>query len=163
MILFISISCTTHTSHNEFSIETFSDKRQNLNTVTVSADHIQQKCIFLNAEAENKWRHQYMMYILDDKNEVIPIVHIVNQDKATCEDQIKKIKKILNTADQVKICLRNTFTKNNADHEEIDFGKLGKHITEYNDLWFQSICNSKDCYSYDVFTDICPDFPRQPL
>lgn len=162
-ILFISVSCTTHNSPNEFSIEIFPDKSQNLNTITVSADHIQQKCVFLNAEAENKWRHQYMMYILDDKNEVIPIVHVVNQDKATCEDQIKKIKKILNKADQVKICVRDKFEKDNSSPEEIDFGKLGKHSTEYSYLWFQSICNNKDCYSYDVFTNICPGFPRQPL
>lgn len=126
--------------------------------ITVSPDHIQQKCIFLNAEAENSWRHQYFMYILNDKDEVIPIMHSLNQDKTTCESQIKKIEKIYKTASKVRICLRGDIKKYNQYPEQIAFGKLGTYTTKYDELWLQAVCSEKNCYSYDGYTNTCPGF-----
>ncbi|MES2803713.1 MAG: hypothetical protein V4654_14570 [Bdellovibrionota bacterium] len=53
------------------------------------------------------------MYILNDKNEVIPVMHSLNQDKTSCETQIQKVKKILKKSSEVKICLRGDIKKIN--------------------------------------------------
>lgn len=159
LLFWLSTSCTL-LSAQKYSINTYpsatgGDTQQ---VITVSSDHIQQKCIFLNAEAENSWRHQYFMYILNDKDEVIPVMHNLNQDKTTCEAQIKKIEKIYQTSSEVRICLRGDIKKYNQYPEQITFGKLGSHTTKYDELWFQAICNTKNCYTYDSLIDTCPGF-----
>lgn len=64
-----------------------------LNVVTVNPKNIVHECIFLNAEAENKWRHQYKMYILNDQKEVMPVMYSLNQTESICNEHLKKLKK----------------------------------------------------------------------
>ena len=78
---------------NSFDTKTSAD---NLHVLTVTSTHVRQECIFLNAEAENKWRHQYIMYILNGSGEVIPVMSSIHQEKSVCMEQLSKIEKILN-------------------------------------------------------------------
>jgi hypothetical protein len=148
-----------------FNIETFHTKVNDLHVIQVRADRIQQKCLFLNAEAENSWRHQYFMYILNDKNEVLEIMESTNQDRDTCHSQAQKIDKILRPASHVKICVRDELKKNvqepSSENTPIQFGSLGKHNVNYEALTFDSICNSKKCLSNnEVWVNTCPGFVK---
>lgn len=137
------------------------DTKKELNVITVDANRIVHECYFLNAEKENKWRHQYFLNILDNKNEVISVMYPINQDIDTCKEHLKKVEKVLKTSGQVRICGRNLLEVMNKegviDHVH-DFGPLGKHTSSYEGLIFDTICNSKECYSIsDMWTYTCPD------
>ncbi len=147
-----------------FNIETFHTEADDLHVIRVRSDHVRQKCLFLNAEAENNWRHQYFMYVLNDKNEALEIMGSTSQDKDTCEFQSKKIDKILHSESQVKICVRDEL-KNIQDAKEqntfIQFDSMGSHKVTYEALTFDSICNSKKCLSNnEPWINTCPGFVK---
>jgi hypothetical protein len=148
-----------------FSIDTFHTEVDDLHVIQVRSDRIRQKCLFLNAEAENSWRHQYFMYALNDKNEVFEIMQSTNQDKDTCYSQAQKIEKILQSDSQVKICVRDELKRNipepSSQNTPIQFGPLGKHKVTYEALTFDSICNSKKCFSNNEnWVNTCPGFVK---
>jgi len=70
LLFWLSTSCAIQ-NEKKFSIESFPSKYDHkaFQIVNLSSNSIQQKCIFLNAEAENSWRHLHLMYFLNDKNE----------------------------------------------------------------------------------------------
>lgn len=143
---------------NSFDTKTSAD---NLHVLTVTSTHVRQECIFLNAEAENKWRHQYIMYILNGSGEVIPVMSSIHQEKSVCMEQLSKIEKILNKNPKVEMCLRDSLKKDLTNTEMQDYGVLGKHRVVFEVLTFDSICASKDCYSVnDVWTETCPGFKK---
>lgn len=148
-------SCQTH---RPFEIKSY--VKEELNVVNVSSDRVTQECYFVNAEKENKWRHQYFLYILNNDNEVVAAMHPINQDDDQCRIQKTKIEKILKADSKVTLCLRNLL-KEDPDkitpNTVVDFAKLGKHTSPYNYLTFDTICNSKQCFSIsDTWTDTCP-------
>jgi hypothetical protein len=69
IMLLMSLFITGCQSAPIFKIETFHTNVDDLHVIQVRSERIIQKCLFLNAEAENNWRHQYFMYVLNDKNE----------------------------------------------------------------------------------------------
>jgi hypothetical protein len=153
-----------------FKLKTFpAAKQSNLNDLHVihlNSDRVRQKCLFFNAEAENNWRHQYLMYVLNDKNEVLEIMQPTNQDEESCYSQVRTIEKILQAESQVKICVRDELRKSIQDpggqNEFIQFGSLGSHKLTYESLTLDSICNSKKCLSNnEVWVNTCPGFTKQ--
>lgn len=152
-----------------FKITTFPQPNRSnlydLHVIEVVSNRIQQKCLFFDAEAENKWRHQYFMYILNDKNEVLTIMQSTNQDKDSCQLQLNKIEKILKQELQVKICVRDELKRNVSQSEDqgefIEFGTLGRHKVVYEAPTLDSICNSKKCFSNNnVWVNTCPGFVK---
>jgi len=89
---------------------------------------------------------------------VFEVLYPQDLDKKSCENLTKKIEKIYKRSSEVKICLRGNLKTDTESLRQIDFGKLGIHTTKYNDLFFETICNTKNCYSYDVYTNTCPGF-----
>ena len=153
-------SCT---SKGVFEMNSFDTKNYSneLHTLTVSSYNIKHECLFLDAEAENKWRHQYMMYILNNNKEVIPVMYSIHQEKSVCLEHLKKVEKILKKSSTVKMCLRGSFRKDSTSGEVQDFGSLGKHPVIFESLTFDSICASKECYSVnDTWTETCPGFTK---
>ncbi len=164
IVLSLCLFITGCQSTPAFNIETFHTKADDLHVIQVHSDRIRQKCLFLNAESENNWRHQYFIYILNDKNEVLEIMESTNQDKDTCYSQAHKIGKILQSESQVKICARDEL-KNIQDAREhktlIQFDPLGSHKVTYEALTFDSICNSKKCLSNnEPWVNTCPGFVK---
>ena len=103
------------------------------------------------------------MYILSDKNEVLEIMQSTNQDKNTCEAQIKAIEKILQPEPQVSLCVRGSIEKNpqgpTVESRTIRFGNLGDFKVSFESLTLDSICNSKTCFSNNsVWVNTCPGF-----
>ncbi|MBC7420990.1 MAG: hypothetical protein H7328_09710 [Bdellovibrio sp.] len=160
VFIFLLFSCK---SKDVFEINSFDTQsyRNELHTLTVPSSHIRQECLFLNAEAENKWRHQYMMYILNNDNEVIPVMYSINQEKSVCLEHLNKVEKILRKSSTVKMCLRDALRKDSTSSEVQDFGSLGKYPVIFESLTFDSICTSKECYSVnDMWTETCPGFKK---
>ena len=147
-----------------FNIETFHSKADDLHIIRVRSDRVRQNCLFLNAEAENNWRHQYFLYILNDKNEVLEIMHSTNQDKDSCSSQIHRIDKILQSESQVKICARDKLVKiQDARKQKAPprAGSHGNHKVAYEALTLDSICNAKECFSNnEPWTNTCPGFVK---
>ncbi|MBX7231734.1 MAG: hypothetical protein K1X29_06575 [Bdellovibrionales bacterium] len=153
-----------------FNLKTFpAAKQSNLNdlhVIHVNSDRVRQKCLFFNAEAENNWRHQYFMYVLNDKNEVLEIMQPTNQDKDSCYSQLRAVESILQSESQVKICARDELKTNIQDSESqnefIQFGSLGSRKVVYESLTLDSICNSKKCLSNnEVWVNTCTGFVKQ--
>jgi hypothetical protein len=153
-----------------FNLKTFPAAKQSnlsdLHVIYVNSDRVRQKCLFFDAEAENNWRHQYLMYVLNDKNEVLEIMQPTNQDKDSCYSQIRTIEKILQTEAQVNICARDELKNTNQDpqsqEESIPFGPLGNHKVTYESLTLDSVCNSKKCLSSnEMWVNTCPGFTKQ--
>lgn len=135
--------------------------------IEVDSRRVIQECYFMNAEKENHWRHQYILYLLNEKNEAIPVFNPTNQDKDQCLAHLKKVEKVLKNADRVRLCVRDRLKKfpNPQDYppEFHDFGRLGKHESPYHALTFDTICNSdsksKQCVSLSkTWTYTCPSF-----
>ncbi len=147
-----------------FNIETFHTKADDLHVIQVSSNRVRQNCLFFNAEAENNWRHQYFMYILNDKNEVLEIMQSTHQDKDTCSSQEHRIEKILQSGSQVKICARDELKNVQNTQEQkalIQFGPLGRHKVNYEALTLDTICNSKKCLSNnEAWVNTCPGFVK---
>jgi hypothetical protein len=125
--------------------------------IVVKTNRIHQECLFYNAEAENNWRHQYFMYILNDKNEVLPIMHAINQEDSICKEQLGKIQKILNRNNYVRVCANSILekVKSAKSDDMIDFGPLGKHAVTHEPLFFDGVCNPKKCFIYKETLE-CP-------
>lgn len=89
IFIFALIGCKTK---DVFKISSFDTKNYpaELHIISINPNHIKHECLFLNAEDENKWRHQYMMYILSKDNDVIPIMYSVHQEKTVCLEHLKK-------------------------------------------------------------------------
>lgn len=139
-----------------FKMTTF--EKEELNVVEIDRSRIIQECVFLNAEKENNWRHQYVLYLLNAKNEAIPVFFPTNQGKKECADHLEKVEKILKNQTRVKLCLRDLLEEMNPVSSEVyDFGALGNHKSPYYALTFDTICNDKDCYSIsDTWAHTCP-------
>ncbi len=166
VFLFILSACQTG---KVFEIETFpaspKSNQEDLQVIRVKSDRVQQECLFYNAEGENKWRHQYSMYILNDKNEALEIMQSTNQDKETCQKQLKKIEKILRKEPKVYLCVRDQLKKESDRNAYptglVNFGALGKFKITYETLWLDSVCNSKECFSNNsVWANTCPGFVK---
>lgn len=166
-VFFLLVSACQSTP--AFKIATFPERNRSnlydLHVIDVVSNRIQQKCLFLNAEDENQWRHQYFMYVLNDKNEVLEIMQSTNQDKDSCQIQLNKIEKNLKPESLVKLCVRGELKKNVPQSEDQDefikFGTLGGHKVVYEALTLDSICNSKECFSNnDVWVNTCPGFVK---
>jgi hypothetical protein len=136
-----------------------------LNIIEIDGNRVIQECYFMNAEKENNWRHQYILYMLDANDEVIPVYNPTNQDKAQCLAQFKKVEKVLKNVTRVRLCVRDKLEKitDGSTPEVHDFGPLGKHESPYHALTFDTICNNlQKCYSIsDTWTKTCPDFQKQ--
>ena len=153
----LGTSCITRSVFEIDSFEKY-EGEDDLHIITVDSDRIKQECVFLDAEAENKWRHQYMMYVLNSKLEVIPIIYSLHQEKSVCLAHLKKVEKVLTKNVQVEICAKDKFhIYPTSEERSQDFGKLGKHHVRYDYLTFDSICSSKECYRVnDAGTKSCP-------
>jgi hypothetical protein len=157
------VGCQTFNLNTHQSPDGDSDR--DLHTVHVTSNRVRQECGFLDASDENHWRHQYVMYILNEKNEVFEIMHPINQVRETCEANKKRIEKILSSDLVVKICLREGLVGSERDKEVdynyVDFGKLGRHLIKFEGLEFDSICNLKECFRNEHFYPLenCPGFP----
>jgi hypothetical protein len=118
----------------------------------------------MNAEKENNWRHQYILYMLNEKKEVIPVYNPTNQGKKECLAHLTKVEKILKNGSSLKLCVRGRVEKlsNPLSVPEIyDFGTLGKHQLTHHALTFDTICNSKECFSIsDTWIYTCPGFKQ---
>ncbi|MBL7543376.1 MAG: hypothetical protein JNL11_06140 [Bdellovibrionaceae bacterium] len=149
-----------------YKIKTFHIENQDFQVVQVSPSRIRQECLFLNAEEEGKWRHQYLMLLLNDKNEAIEIAHPHNMDIDSCREQIVHVEKILRIANQAFLCARDSLKKKSAVggswQDQADFGPLGIHPVKYDSLTFDTICNSEKCYGDNsAYTYTCPGFTKQ--
>lgn len=145
-----------------FKIKTF--EQEELHVVEIDSNRITQECYFMNAEKENKWRHQYILNLLNDKNEVIPVYNPTNQGIDECMAHFKKVEKVLKIEPRVKLCVRDKLEKR-TDKETVlvphDFGSLGKYKSTYHALTFDTICNSQTCHSIsDTWTRTCPGFKK---
>ena len=145
-----------------FEIKTF-DKKE-LHVIEVDSNRIIQECYFMNAEKENNWRHQYILNILNDKNEIIQVFYPTNQDDQQCLHHLKKVEKILKKSPRMRLCVRDKLKIDDSKilPETHDFGPLGKHVSPYDALTFDTICNSSDCVSIsDTWTYTCPEFLKR--
>lgn len=132
------------------------NKVNDLHVIEAGSNRIVHQCLFLNAEAENNWRHQYFMYILNDKNEVIEIMQPTNQDKDSCYVQLNKIEKILKSKSNIKICARDEL-KIDLQNTTISFGVLGSHKVSYEALTLDRICGAELCFkNEDIWSNSCP-------
>lgn len=168
-LFFLCLFISACQSTGAFHLKTFpgakQDKAHNLHIIQVNSDRVRQNCFFLNAEAENNWRHQYFMYILNDKNEVLEIMQPTHLDKDSCDSQFHKIEKLLRSDSKVSVCVRDELKKyiqNSENQKEgIQFGSLGNHQVNYNPLTLDSVCNSKKCFSNnEVWVNTCPGFVK---
>jgi hypothetical protein len=139
-------------------------KEEELYVVDVDRNRIIHECYFMNAEKENNWRHQYFLYILDNQNEAIALLYPTNQGKEECLAHLKKVESILKTKSRLKLCIRGELKRGdykNSPPEFLDFGPLGKHESPYDAFQFDTICNSKECFSIsDTWTYTCPNFKK---
>ncbi len=139
-------------------------EKEELHVVEIDSNRIIQQCYFMNAEKENNWRHQYILKMLNEKNEVIRVFYPTNQGKPECLEHLKKVEKVLKKGSRVRLCVRDKLekiTESNSNPEIHDFGSFGKHESPYHALTFDTICNSKECFSIsDTWTYTCPGFKK---
>lgn len=131
------------------------DEKKELIVIEANTSRIIHECYFLNASDENKWRHHYFLYVLNEKNEVITIMNPNNQSIDNCMRQFKKIDKILKTSRIVRFCAKGIFkyepTSKDVIYTDLDFGKLGKFKdTTYDSLVLDRVCNEKNCQGVDI-------------
>ncbi len=161
ILLFIVLLCGCQSTQS-FKMTSF-DKEE-LNIVEIDRNRIIHECYFMNAEKENNWRHQYVLYMLNNRNEAIPVFYPTNQGKQECMTHLKKVENVLKNQSRFKLCVRNLLDKTEDGepyHDLHDFGDLGKHRSPYAALTFDTICNSKECYSIsDTWTSTCPSFKK---
>ena len=140
------------------------DVAQELNVISIDSNRVVQECYFLNAEKENKWRHMYLLHMLNQYNEVITASYPITLDKQACTENLRKIDKIVKKDSKVRLCVREILKKDNSKDftpDIVDFGPLGKHPSPYDFLTFDTICNSKDCVSIsETWTYTCPGFNK---
>ena len=147
-------------SSKDFEIKSYNNNK--LHVVKISTDRIEHECYFLNAEKENIWRHQYFLRLLNDKNEVLIAMYPTNQSDDKCDAHKKKVEKIFKKEKYVTLCVRDELIPDPDYRDLYDFGSLGKHRQTYDPLFFDSICNSSECYSInETWTNTCPGFKKQ--
>lgn len=155
----VSFSCSCQ-STQVFKMTTL--EKEELHIVEIDTNRVIQECYFMNAEKENNWRYQYSLNMLNKNNEVVSAFYPTNQDKEECLVHLKKVEKILKKTSRVRLCVRDELEKKTSDNYKPqihDFGDLGKHKSPYYALTFDTICNSKECYSIsDTWTHTCPGF-----
>ena len=145
-LAFLMASCQSQKVFEMQNYKGVNSKTEDLHVIHVNSSRVQQECLFFDAEAENKWRHQYFMYVLNDKAETIEIMQSTNQDKETCIAQIKAIGAILKQEPVVRICIRG---ETKSDPKSADA------------VTFDSICNSSKCYGDNsAWVDTCPGFKK---
>jgi len=119
----------------------------------------------MNAEGDNSWRHQYLMYVLTDKREVLEIMESTHIDGDSCRSQFRAVEKILKAEPHVKICVRDELRESqvpDVQKELVLFGSLGNHKVTQEGLTFDTICNSKKCVGDNsAWVDTCPGFIKQ--
>ena len=156
-VLPLTIGCQ---SLRVFQIDNFDD----LHVITTKVNRVNQKCVFLDAEAENKWRHQYVMYLLDDKNQVVEVLQSTHMDKDSCYSQMNEIQKVLKKDSVARVCARDNLKQreiSDSPGDLISFGSLGSHKVSYKPLTFDSICNSKKCVGDNsAWIKTCPGFVK---
>jgi hypothetical protein len=160
LLVFIALFCGCQSTQS-FKITTF--EKEELHIVEIDSNRIIQECYFMNAEKENNWRHQYILYLLNENNEVIPVYNPTNQDRTYCLAHLKKVEKVLKGAPRVRLCVRDKLEKitDGSAPEVHDFGALGKQESPYHALTFDTICNDIDCFSIsDTWTYTCPGFKK---
>lgn len=139
-------------------------EKEELSIVEIDRNRIIQECYFMNAEKENNWRHQYILYMLNEKNEAIPVFYPTNLGKEECLTHLKSVEKILKNQTRVRLCVRDRLEKidtNTSAPEVHDFETLGRHKSPYYALTFDTICNSKECFNIsDTWTYTCPGFKK---
>lgn len=142
-----------------FNLKTFNEGKNkyadDLHVIEVASNRIQQKCLFYDAEAENNWRHQNFMYLLNDEGETLELMHPFEQDYEYCQLYLRKIEKILKSEPQVKICARGDLRRKKRT------GVLNDNKVDYDFLTLDTICSSSECVSYnDVWVNTCPGFVK---
>ncbi len=151
-------------STSAFRLETFHDRSGDLHIIHTNSERVQQKCLFLNAEEENSWRHQYFMYVLGNENEVLEIMKSTHTDGDFCHAQVRAIEKLLGAEPQAKICVRDELRKSQdteTQNEPISFGRLGRYKVTHEGLTFDSICHSQKCVGDNsAWVDTCPGFAK---
>lgn len=153
-------------SASVYKIQTYRIKDLDFQVIQISPDRIQQKCLFLNAEEGNEWRHQYLMFILGNRNEVLEIAAPHNTDKESCQEKIAAIKKMLRFESKIRVCVRDGLKQKTAKdgswEEAADFGSKGVHKISHASMSFDTICNSRECYGDNsAYTYTCPGFVKQ--
>ena len=159
LILFLFFGC----QHSEkFKLK--SDFEKELHVIEIDSSRITHECYFMNAEKENNWRYLYTLNMLTEDNEVISAYNPTNQGKPECLAQFRKVEKVLEKEPRVKLCVRDKLEKISNPEliiETHDFGPLGKHKSQYDALTFDTICNSKECFSIsETWNYTCPGFVR---
>lgn len=155
-------------STKAFDIRTEHIEGLNFQIIDVASNRVRQECIFLDAEAENNWRHQYLMFVLNDRNQVLEIAYDINMDKESCREQIAEVQKILKTDPYVKLCARDELKEKTSEkgswEDKVEFRSFGVHQVHFESLTFDSICNSKTCYGDNsAWTYTCPGFPKNAV
>ncbi len=148
-----------------FHLKTYHTKADDLHVIVVNSNRVQQRCLFFDAEGENDWRHQYLMYILTDKSEGIEIMQSTNQDKEACEGQVNAIEEMLKSEPQVKLCVRGELKVSPQDpkvqSKPVRFARLGNHKISYESLTLDTFCNSKKCTGDNsAWVNTCPGFAK---
>ncbi len=148
-----------------FELKTSYTAGDELHVFSVNSDRVRQRCLFLNAEAENSWRHQYFMYVLSDKNEVFEIMQSTHQDEESCREQFDAIETLLRSEPQIKLCahhrLKNVTQDPKAPIETVSFGRLGDRQILCESLTFDSVCSSKRCVGDNsAWVNTCPGFKK---
>lgn len=165
LILLYIFICACQSTRS-FELKTFHTSVDDLHVIEVSSSRVRQKCLFLNAEAENQWRHQYVMHVLDENNNALEIIHPINQDKDSCHEQMLAIEKLLGSESKVRLCVRDSLKKKSLgalrDRERfVQFGSLGTHRIAYETLTLDSICGSKKCVGNNsAWVNTCPGFVK---
>lgn len=164
-LLFICSLISACQSTKAFRLETFPDSKGDLHIIQANSNHIQQKCLFMNAEGDNNWRYQYFMYALSEKHEVLEIMNSTHIDGDSCRSKFRAVEKVLKAEPRVKICVRDELRKSqvpDSQKELILFGSLGQHRVTHEGLTFDTICNSKKCVGDNsAWIDTCPGFVKQ--
>lgn len=159
-LIFLVLIALLYSCQSNLGFKMTALEKEELYIIEIDRNRIIQECYFMNAEKENNWRHQYILYMLNEKKEAVPVFYPTNQGKQECLVHLKKVEKILKKEPRVKLCVRNRLEKmisDKSDPETHDFGSLGKHESPYFALTFDTICNSKECYSIsDTWTYTCP-------
>lgn len=91
-LVLVVLLCSCQNTHS-FKMSIL--EKEELSVVEIDRNRIIQECYFMNAEKENNWRHQYILYMLNEKNEAIPAFYPTNQGKEECLAHLKKVEKIL--------------------------------------------------------------------
>lgn len=164
LICIFNFGC--HSTGN-YKIQTVHIKSLEFQVIKVSSNRISQRCLFLDAEAENNWRHQYLLFVLNDKNEALEIAHAHNTDIESCKKHIVGVEKILKSDSHINLCVRDELKRKKSSddvswEDKADFGPLGVQKVRYRTLTLDTICNSNKCYGDNsAYTYTCPGFVKQ--